>query len=80
MRPGRNSQEQPWGKVLFSHQWIHTKISWSSSADTEAPSRWKELMINGGMLPTSMKTPDQLDLKADSHLLNHQLIRRMSMD
>ena len=22
MRPGRNSQEQPWGKVLFPHQGI----------------------------------------------------------
>ena len=75
-----DSQEQPWGKVLFSHQWIHTKISSSYSADTEAPSRWKEFMINGGMLPTSMKTPDQLDVKADSRLLHHQPVRRMSMD
>ena len=26
-RPGRNSQEQPWGKVLFPHQWICTTMS-----------------------------------------------------
>ena len=36
MRPGRNSQGQPWGKILFPHQWIHT-IRLSCFADTETP-------------------------------------------
>ena len=53
-RPGRNNQEQPWVKVLFFHQWIHTAISLSCFADTETPTRWEKLMINDGMLPTSM--------------------------
>ena len=37
--------------------------------------------VNDGKLPTSMLTPDQLDLKADdadSYLPHHQSIRRMS--
>ena len=39
-------------------------------------------MINDGILPTSMQTPDQLGLKvddADSYLLHHQPIRKVSM-
>ena len=39
-------------------------------------------MINDGILPTSMQTPDQLGLKfddADSYLLHHQPVRKMSM-
>ena len=38
-------------------------------------------MINDGILPTSMQTPDQLGLKvddADFYLLHHQPIRKMS--
>ena len=46
MRQGRNSQEQPWGRILFPHQWIHTKISLSYFSGTETPSRWEKLMIN----------------------------------
>ena len=57
MRPGRNSQEQPWGEVLFPHQVIHT-ISLSCFADTEAPFRWEKLTISDGMRPTSMEIPD----------------------
>ena len=38
-----NSQEQPWGIVLFPHQRIHTAISLSYFADTETPSRWEKL-------------------------------------
>ena len=81
MRPRRNSQEQPWCEVLFPHQVIHTTISLSYFADTEAPSRWEKLTIHDGMLPTSTEIPDQLDLKvdeADSHLTHHKPIRRMS--
>ena len=65
MRPERNSQEQPWTKVLFPHQWIHTTISLSYFVETETTARWEKFMINDGMLHTSMKTPDQLDVKAD---------------
>ena len=81
-RPGRKSKEQLWDKVLVPHQSIHTAISLSYFTDTESPSRWDKLMANDGMLPTNIKTPDQLDLKADdadSYLPHHQPIRRMSM-
>ena len=76
-----NSPEQPWGKVLFPYQRIHTTPSLSYFADTETPSRWEKLMINNDILSTSMWTPDQLDLKvhdADSYLPHHQPIKRMS--
>ena len=33
---------EPWDKVLCPHQWIHTTLSLSSSADTETPSRWEK--------------------------------------
>ena len=49
-----NSPEQPWGKVLFPYQRIHTTPSLSYFADTETPSRWEKLMINDGMLPTNL--------------------------
>ena len=52
-RPGKNRQGQPSGKGLFPHQWIHT-ISLNYFAEPEIPSGWKKLMINDGMLPTSM--------------------------
>ena len=39
----KQTQEQSWGTVLFPHQWIHTTISLSYSADTETPSRWEKL-------------------------------------
>ena len=39
MRPERDSQEQPWGKVLFPYQQIHT-ISLSYFADTKIHSWW----------------------------------------
>ena len=58
------------------------QLSLSHSAETEPPSRWEKLAINGGMLPTSMETPDQLDLKidhVDSYLSHHQPTRRMSV-
>ena len=61
-----NSQELSWGKVLYPHQWIHATISLSYSADTEIPSTWEKLMkIRSGLLPASMQTADQLDLKVD---------------
>ena len=66
VRPGRNSQEQPLDKVLFPYQWIYTTVSLSYFADTEAALRWEKLMINDSMLPTSLETPGQLDLKVDS--------------
>ena len=50
----KNSQEQPWGKVLFSHQWIHTTIPVSYLAEPERPSRWEKLPINFGILPTRL--------------------------
>ena len=34
---------QPWGRVLVSHQRIHTAISLSCFADTETPIRWEKL-------------------------------------
>ena len=82
MRPRRNSQEQPWGRLLEPHQQIYSTISLSHSADTETPPRWEKLMINSSMLPTSMQTPDQLDLKVDDadSLPHHQPIRGMSMN
>ena len=82
MRPRRDSQEQPWGRLLVSHQQIYSTISLSHSADTETPSRWEKLMINNGMLSTGMQTPDQLDLKFDDadSLPHHQPIRRKSMN
>ena len=49
MRPGRNGQEQPWGKVLFPPSRIHT-ISLTYFRHTETPSRWEKLTINNGML------------------------------
>lgn len=33
--------------------------------ETETTARWEKFMINDGMLPTSIKTPDQLDVKVD---------------
>ena len=77
-----NHEEQPWGKVLFPLQWIHMAISLRYSAETETPSRWEKLTLNGSVLPTSLQTPDQLDLKfadADSYLPHYQPIRRMPM-
>lgn len=44
-----NNKEQPWGKVLFPQQKIHTK-SLSYFADIETPSTWEKLMIHDGML------------------------------
>jgi len=47
-------------------------------ADTETASKWEKLMINDSMLPTSLETPEQLDLKvhdADSYLPHHQPIQ-----
>ena len=52
---GRNSQEQPWSKVLFPHQGIHTIISLSYFADTETPSSWGKLTISIGMLLTGLE-------------------------
>ena len=60
-RPGRNSEEQLWGKVLFPHQGVHMTITLSYFADTETPSRWEKLINNDGIMPTSMQTPDKLD-------------------
>ena len=51
---GKQSQEQPWGKILFPPQQIHITIFLSYFADTESPSRWEKLMISNGLLPTSM--------------------------
>ena len=53
MKPGRNSQEQPWGKVAFPHQWRHTTNILSYFAEIETPSRWEKLKINDVRLPTS---------------------------
>ena len=49
----KQSKEQPWGKVLFLHQWIHT-TSLSCSVDTDPCSKWERLMIKDSMLPTSL--------------------------
>ena len=54
-----------WTKT-FPHQWIYTTISLSYFADIEAASRWEKLTINDSMLPTSLETSGQLDLKVDS--------------
>ena len=62
---GINSQEQPWSKGPFPHQCIQTVIFLSYFADTETLSRWEKLMINDGMLLTSMQTPEQMDLKVE---------------
>jgi len=44
--------------ALEARSWFpiegHTTIYLSCFADTEAPSRWEKLMINDGMLPTSI--------------------------
>ena len=53
MKTGRNSQEQPWAKVLFPLQRKGTKISLSYFADAETPSRWEKLEGNSGMLKWS---------------------------
>ena len=66
MRPGRNSQEEPWGRILVPHQWIHITISLSCSSDTETPSRWEKLTINDGMLPPNTQTLDLSGLKVDN--------------
>ena len=58
MRPRRDRQEQPWGRLLVSHQQIYSTISLSHSADTETPSRWEKIMIKNGMLSKGMKTPE----------------------
>ena len=63
-RPGRNSEEQLWGKVLFPHQGVHMTITLSYFADTETPSRWEKLINNDGIMPTSMQTPDKLDWRS----------------
>ena len=49
MRPGRNGQEHPQGRVLFPHRLIPITVSLSCFADTEMPSRWEKLKINDGM-------------------------------
>ena len=83
-RPGRNKQLRAalgQGPVSLLMD-THTTVSLNYSADKEIPSRWEKQLINDGKWPTSMQTPDQLDLKldaADSYLPQHQPIRRMSM-
>ena len=57
-------------------------VSVSHFTGTVTSARWEKLMTDGGILPTSMQTPDQLDLKfddTDSYLPHHQVIRRTSM-
>ena len=46
----------------------------------QTPFGRENLMVNNGKLPTSMETPDQLDLKVDDvdSCLPHEPIRRMS--
>ena len=47
-RQGRCSQEttvQPWSRVLVSPQEIYITIFWSCFADTETPTRWKDLTV-----------------------------------
>ena len=80
MRPRRDSQEQPWGRLLVPHHQIHSTVSLSHSGDTETPSRWEKLRINNA----NHKWIDsgQLNLKVDtvdSYLPHHQPIRRKSM-
>ena len=53
-RPGRNSKEQLWDKVLVPHQIIHTALSLSCFGGTESTSRWDKFMANDGMLPTNI--------------------------
>ena len=51
----------------------------SCFADAETPSRWEKLTVSDGRLPTSMETPDPLDLKvddADSYSPHRQPIRK----
>ena len=52
-RLGRNSQEQPWGKVLFPHQ-QHKKI-FELFCSYWNPSWWDKLLINDGVLPTAWR-------------------------
>ena len=86
MRQGRNKQSretevQPWGRVLVPHQWIRTTISLSCFADTETPTRWEKLTVNHGLLTTAHGPQTGWNQKvddADSHLRHHQPIRRMS--
>ena len=53
-RDWETKEKKPWGRVLFPHQRIHTKVSLSHLTDRETPSRWETLAVNNGMLPTNM--------------------------
>ena len=60
MEKGGNSQEQPQGKVLLSHQRIRTTTSLSCFADSGTPSRWEKAKVNDGMAAHSLVDPRAL--------------------
>ena len=66
------------GRVLIPSQEIYITIYLSCFADTEIPTRWKKLTV---CCPGAYRLQTGWNQKvddADSHLLHHQPIRRMS--
>jgi len=76
-RPGINTQEQPWGRVLYLHQWIHT-ISLSYFADAETLFRWEKLWYAADKHVDPRSIGPEGD-GVDSYLSHHQPIARTSM-
>ena len=76
MRPERNSQEQPWDKVLLPHLRMHRTLSLSYFADNETPSRWEKLRCAAHKHVNSQPVKPE---NVDSYLPYHQPIRKMSM-
>ena len=85
-RRGRNTREKQTVRSRLGLKFSfpiggYTQQSLAYFADTETPPKWEKLAINDSMLPTSLETPEQSDLKAhdaDSYLPHHQPIRRTS--
>ena len=73
----------PWGKVLVSHQGIHRIVSFSFFSKYGNPSRWENLSVKKGLLPTSTRDPRPVGnrlMNADSYLPPHPPIRRKSLN
>ena len=69
MRPERNSQEQPWDKVMLPHLRMHRILSLSSFADTKT-------MV---CCPQACNSRPVKPEHVDSYLPYNQPIRKMSM-
>ena len=74
----RETIVQPWGRVLVPPQGIHITISLSCFADIDTPTRWEKLTVCCPQARRPQTSWNQQVDDADSRLLHHQPIRRMS--